>query len=83
MEATCIGHISENLKTLLLCLLEPVIFADVTSVTISSKHFGDICSVSNIVLSRMSKWFSVNKLALKVGKINRAKFVRNNAPSMH
>jgi len=37
---------------------EPILFIDDTSVIISSRNFGDFCSVSNIVLSCMSKWFA-------------------------
>jgi len=67
--ATYLGHISEKMKTFLLCLLELIIFADVTSGTICSKHFNDICSVSIIVLFHLAKWFITNKLAMNQGKM--------------
>jgi hypothetical protein len=44
---------------------EPVLFADNTSVLISSRNFCDFCTVSNLVLSHMIKWFATNKLLLK------------------
>lgn len=40
-------------------------FADDTSVTISSQHV-DFYSVSNIVLSHTSKWFTANKRYNKI-----------------
>jgi len=66
-----VGHISEKLKTFLLCLLGvmSIIFADVTSGTICSEHFNDICSVSFIVLFHVAKWFIANKLAMNEGKM--------------
>jgi len=33
------------------------IFADVISVIISSRNFEDFCSVSNLLLSHIIKWF--------------------------
>jgi hypothetical protein len=51
-------------------LSEPTIFADDTGVTISSKNLDDFCSVSNTVLSYMSKWFAANKLVLNLHKTN-------------
>jgi len=32
-------------------VLEPILFADYTSVIISSRNFEDFCSVSNLVLN--------------------------------
>jgi hypothetical protein len=37
---------------------EPVLYADDTSIIISSQNFKDFCSVSNLVLSCMNKWFA-------------------------
>jgi len=34
--------------------------------------------VSNLLLSRMIKWFSANKLVLNLGKTPKIKFVLNN-----
>jgi hypothetical protein len=37
--------------------------------------------MSNIVLSHMSKWFIVSKLALNLDKMNIKKFIMNNSPN--
>ena len=47
---------------------EQMLFADDTDVIISSRHFGDICWVSNLVLSHVIKWFAANKLVLNIDK---------------
>jgi hypothetical protein len=39
----------------------PIIFADDTSVIISSKNLDDFCMLSNRVVSLMSKWFAANR----------------------
>jgi hypothetical protein len=57
---------------------EPVLFADDTSVIISSRNFEDFCSVSNLVLCYMIKWFAANKLVLNLDKTNIMKFITNN-----
>ena len=44
---------------------EPVLFADDNSFIISSRNFNYFYSVSNLVLSRMIKWFVVNNLVLE------------------
>ena len=49
---------------------EPVLFADDTSVIISSINFEDFCSVSNIVLYRMIEWFAANTLVPDWDKTN-------------
>jgi hypothetical protein len=56
------------------------IFADDTSVTISSKKFGDVHRTSNILLSQISKWFSAKKLVLNLHKTNIIKFIMKNLP---
>jgi hypothetical protein len=61
-------------------LSAPIIFASDTSVIISSKHFDDLCILSNKAFSHMSKWFAANKLALNVDKTNITKFITNNSP---
>jgi hypothetical protein len=58
----------------------PIIFADDTSVIISSKNLDDFCRLANRVVSHMSKWFAANKLALNLDKINIIKFLTNNSP---
>jgi hypothetical protein len=45
----------------------PIIFADDTSVIISSKKLDDFCMLSNRVVSHMSKRFAAKKLALILG----------------
>jgi len=55
---------------------EPILFVDDTSVIISSRNFEDFCSVSNLVLSHMIKWFDVNNLVLNLHKTNRLKFIK-------
>lgn len=47
---------------------------------ISSKRFDDFCTTSNIFLSYMNKWFTANKLALNLDKINIITFITNNSP---
>jgi len=59
-------------------ILRPIIFADDTSVTISSRNFQDFCSVSNLVLFHMIKWFAANNLVLNLDKTNIMKFITKN-----
>jgi hypothetical protein len=55
---------------------ESITSAGNTSVTISGKNFDDSCAMSNIiVLSHMSKWFTANKLVLKLEKSHIIKFI--------
>jgi hypothetical protein len=51
-------------------LSEPILLADDTNVIISSKNFDDFSTMSNTVLSHMSKWFTSNKLVLNLDKTN-------------
>jgi len=57
-----------NVKDLLFrinSLSAPILFAaDHTTVKISSRNFEDFCSVSNLLLSHMIKWFGANNLVL-------------------
>jgi mannose/fructose/N-acetylgalactosamine-specific phosphotransferase system component IID len=59
---------------------EPIIFADDTSVIISSKKFEYFYAMSNTVLSHMNKWFNANKLTLNIDKTNIIKFTTNISP---
>ena len=59
-------------------LSQPILFADDTSVTITSKNISDFCSIGNSVLSEMNKWFIANKLVLNFDKTKVIKFVSNN-----
>jgi hypothetical protein len=61
-------------------LTEPISFTDDTNVIISSKNVDDFSTMSNTVLSHMSKWFSSNKLVLNLGKTNTIKFITNKPP---
>jgi len=59
--------------------LEPILLAHDTSVIISSRNIEDFCSVSNLVLSHMIKWFGANKLVLNLDKTNIMKFITRNS----
>jgi hypothetical protein len=54
---------------------EPILFADDTSVIISSVNFKDFFSLSNLVLFCMIKWFVANNLVLNLDKTNIMKFI--------
>ena len=58
---------------------QPILFADDTSVIISSKNYKDFCSVSNLVLSHMIKWFAANNLVLNLDHMNIMKFITKNS----
>jgi hypothetical protein len=60
----------------------PIIFADDTSVIISSKNLDDFCMLTNRVASHMSKWFDANKLTLNLDKTNIIKFITKNSPQV-
>jgi hypothetical protein len=73
---TYINELPPTINTLTI----PIIFADDTSLIISSKNLDDFCMLSNRVLSLMSKWFAANKLALNLDKSNIIKFTAINVP---
>jgi hypothetical protein len=54
------------------------VFADDTSVLISSRNLKGICSVSNLVLSHMIISLGANKLLLNWEYTNIIKFITNN-----
>ena len=58
---------------------EPVLFAGDTSVLISSRNLEDFCSVSNLVVSHMIKWFAANNLVINLDKTNIMKFITKNS----
>jgi hypothetical protein len=58
---------------------DPILFADDTSVIITSRNFEDFCSVSNSVLSHMIKWFADNNLVLSIDKTNIIKSITKNS----
>jgi len=65
-----------NLPTTINTLSEPILLADDTCVIISSKNV-DFSTMSNTVLSYISKWFTSNKLVLNLDKTNIIKFITN------
>ena len=56
---------------------EPILFADDTSVIISSWNFEDFCCVK-LVLSHKIKLFAANELVINLDKTNIIKFITNN-----
>jgi hypothetical protein len=61
----------------------PIIFAEDTSVIISSKNLYNFCILSNKVLSQMSKRFSADKLSLNLDKTNVIKFTTKTHHDSH
>jgi hypothetical protein len=61
-------------------LSETIIFADDTSVIISSKSLDNFCTVSILLLSYVSQWFAANDLLLNLDQINIITIRRNNFP---
>jgi hypothetical protein len=61
-------------------LSEPIIFVDDTSIIISCKSFDNFCTVSNLVLSYVSKWFAASDLLLILDQINIITIIKNNFP---
>jgi hypothetical protein len=58
---------------------EPVLFADDTSVIISSRNFEDFCTLSNLVLFHVIKLFAANNLVLILDKTNIMTFITKNS----
>lgn len=56
-----------------------ILFADDTSVIISSKQYDHFINTSNTVLNLMNEWFHANKLALNVDKTSAVKFSTHNS----
>jgi hypothetical protein len=76
-------HIMYKLPSLRINFLrEPITLTDDRSVIMScaSKMSDDFCTVSNLVLSHMSKFLATYKLALTLDKTNTIKFITNNSP---
>ena len=44
-------------------------------ILVSSRNFEDYCSVPNLVLSHVIKWFSGNNLVLNLDEMNMMKFI--------
>jgi hypothetical protein len=68
-----------DLPLSIISLAEPILFVDDTSVIISNRNFEDFSTVSNLVLSHMTEWFTANKLVLNLDKTNIMKFIMNNS----
>jgi hypothetical protein len=58
---------------------ELILFADGTSIIISSEHFIDFCLVSNLLRSCMIKWFAASNLVLNLDKTDIMKFITKNS----
>jgi len=58
---------------------EPLLFANNTTVVVSSRNFKDFLSVSILVLSHMTKQFAEKKLVLYLDKTNVMKFITKNS----
>jgi hypothetical protein len=58
---------------------EPTVFADDISCIIPSRNFENFCSMSNLVLSQMIKWFVANKSVLHIDTTNIMKFITKNS----
>jgi hypothetical protein len=61
---------THNLHPTINTLSESISFTDDTCVMISSKNFDHFSTMSNTVLSHMSKWFTANKFVLNPDKTN-------------
>jgi hypothetical protein len=62
-------HINDHPATVRI-VSEPMKFANDTSVIISHNNFGELCTVSYIILFDMRTWFTANKLALNLCRTN-------------
>jgi len=62
---------------------ELILFPDDTSVIISSRHFTDFCSLSNLFLCHIIKWFAANNLGLNLDKTNVLKFITRIHHTLH
>ena len=49
-------------------IMKFVLFADDTNILCNHYNYFSLCELVNIELSKLSKWFSVNKLSLNVRK---------------
>ena len=75
----CVCVCKTDILLIINSVSEPVLFADDTSVVISSRNFEDFCSVPNLVLSRIVKWFAANNLVLNSDETNIIKFITKNS----
>jgi hypothetical protein len=70
----------EGLPPTINTLSGSILFTDDTHVIFSSKNFDDFSTVSNTVLSCMSKWFKSKKLVLNLDKSNIITFIKSKSP---
>ena len=49
-------------------IMKFVLFADDTNILCKHENYVSLCELVNIEMSKLSKWFSINKLSLKVKK---------------
>jgi hypothetical protein len=66
-----------NLPQRINSVSEPILFADHTGVTISSRIFEDFCTMSNLVLPGIIKWFAASILVLNLDKTNIIIFIKS------
>jgi len=68
-----------NLPLTINSIPQPVLYADDTSVIISSRNFEDFYSLSNLVLSHMTRWCAADNLVVNLDKTNMMKFTTKNS----
>ena len=49
-------------------IMKFVLFADDTNILCKHENYVSLCELVNIEMSKLSKWFSINKLSLNVKK---------------
>jgi len=79
LQSLCRSQYIYNLLLGINFVSEPLLFTDDTSDIISSRNFKYFCSVSNLVLSDMIKWFAAYKSILNLDKINIMIFITKNS----
>ena len=62
---------------------ESILFADHTGVIFSSINCEDFCTVSNLVLPGIIKWFAANILVLNLDKTNIIVFIKEELISFY
>jgi len=51
-------------------VLNMILFADDTNFFFSGSNINDVCSILNDELTKLSRWFKLNKLSLNIKKTN-------------
>jgi hypothetical protein len=62
---------------------DAIMFADDTSILISSNNCTDLNQVCTVILSHIAKWFPANQLVLNVEKTNMINDFGTHCPSWH